>query len=84
MVFYVRMACGCNDIFLLRERFGQDTFHFLVRFLTFLGLQEAETRKFDLQDPVGVAQVNLPRLPASRRSETSKIEARKFKKVTRK
>ena len=72
-------------VFSWSEPYFQVTFlNFLARFLSFLIFKRLATRKFDLQDPVGVAQVNLPRLPASRRSETSKIEARKFKKVTRK
>ena len=66
-----------NDIFLLRERFGQDTFHFLVRFLTFLGLQEAETRKFELQAPAGGEQFNLPRFTASSRPRKVKNRGQK-------
>ena len=31
-----------NGTFLVREHFAEDTFHFLVSFLSFLGLQEAD------------------------------------------
>ena len=51
--------------------------NFLVRFLSFLGLQEAETRKFELQAPAGGEQFNLPRFTASSRPRKVKNRGQK-------
>ena len=63
------------------ERYFQVTFlSFLARFLSFLGLQEAETRKFELQAPAGGEQFNLPRFPASSRPRKLKNRGQKVHK----
>ena len=63
------------------ERYFQVTFlNFLARFLSFLGLQEAETRKFELQAPAGGEQFNLPRFPASSRPRKVKNRGQKVHK----
>ena len=69
-----------NGIFLVCEHFGEATFHFLVRFLSFLGLQEAETQKFELQALAWGEQFNLPRFPASSRPRTLKNRGQKVHK----
>ena len=54
-----------NEYLLPFLQFGVATSYFLPRFMSFLRLQEAGNRKFDLRDAEGVKQVNLPGLPAS-------------------
>ena len=69
-----------NGIFLVCLLFLVTFLNFLVRFLSFLGLQEAETRKFELQAPAGGEQFNLPRFPASNRPRTLKNRGQKVHK----
>ena len=69
-----------NGIFLVCLLFLVTFLNFLVRFLSFLGLQEAETRKFELQAPAGGEQFNLPRFPASSRPRTLKNRGQKVHK----
>ena len=65
-------------VFSWSERYFQVTFlNFLARFLSFLGLQEAETRKFELQAPAGGEQFNLPRFTASSRPRKVKNRGQK-------
>ena len=73
--------CKRNGILLSCQLFGEDFFDFLVRFFSCLDFQEAGNRKFELRDPVGVKQFNLPRLPASRKAKQLKNRARIAKKA---
>ena len=66
-------------VFSWSERYFQ-VLNFLARFLSFLGLQEAETRKFELQAPAGGEQFNLPRFPASSRPRKLKNRGQKVHK----
>ena len=69
-----------NGIFLVCLLFLVTFLNFLVRFLSFLGLQEAETRKFELQAPAGGEQFNLPRFTASSRPRKVKNRGQKVHK----
>ena len=69
-----------NGIILVCLLFLVTFLNFLVRFLSFLGLQEAETRKFELQAPAGGEQFNLPRFPASSRPRKVKNRGQKVHK----
>ena len=69
-----------NGILLSCQLFGEDFFDFLVRFFSCLDFQEAGNRKFELRDPVGVKQFNLPRLPASRKAKQLKNRGQNSKK----
>ena len=69
-----------NGILLSCQLFGEDFFDFLVRFFSCFDFQEAGNRKFELRDPVGVKQFNLPRLPASRKAKQLKNRGQNSKK----